>query len=78
MARILVVDDDEGVRTFLAEALEADGYDVQQAADGAAAIRRWKPRASTSSSPISACPSWMAWRSCGARAPSSRSSRSSS
>ena len=40
MARILVVDDDEGVRTFLAEALEADGYDVQQAADGAAAIRR--------------------------------------
>ena len=40
MARILVVDDDEGVRTFLAEALEADGHDVQQAADGAAAIRR--------------------------------------
>ena len=40
MARILVVDDDEGVRTFLAEALEADGHDVQQASDGAAAIRR--------------------------------------
>ena len=35
MARILVVDDDEGVRTFLAEALEADGHAVRQAADGA-------------------------------------------
>jgi two-component system, NtrC family, response regulator AtoC len=40
MARILVVDDDEGVRTFVAEALEADGHAVQQAADGAAAARR--------------------------------------
>jgi two-component system, NtrC family, response regulator AtoC len=40
MARILVVDDDEGVRTFLAEALEADGHDVRQAADGVAAARR--------------------------------------
>jgi two-component system response regulator AtoC len=40
MARILVVDDDEGVRSFLAEALEADGHDVRQAADGATAIRR--------------------------------------
>jgi two-component system response regulator AtoC len=40
MARILVVDDDEGVRTFLAEALEADGHDVRQAADGAEAARR--------------------------------------
>jgi two-component system response regulator FlrC len=40
MARILVVDDDEGVRTFLAEALEADGHSVRQAADGAEAMRR--------------------------------------
>jgi two-component system, NtrC family, response regulator AtoC len=40
MARILVVDDDEGVRTFLAEALEADGHAVRQAADGAEAVRR--------------------------------------
>src|SRR4030095_16826255 len=32
MARILVVDDDEGVRTFLAEALEANGHSVGQAA----------------------------------------------
>ena len=50
MARILVVDDDEGVRTFLAEALEADGHVVRQAADGAdAACAGSTPRASTSS-----------------------------
>jgi two-component system response regulator FlrC len=40
MARILVVDDDEGVRSFLAEALEVDGHEVRQAADGATAMRR--------------------------------------
>jgi two-component system response regulator AtoC len=40
MARILVVDDDEGVRTFVAETLEADGHAVQQATDGVDAARR--------------------------------------
>ncbi|MCW5893204.1 MAG: sigma-54-dependent Fis family transcriptional regulator [bacterium] len=40
MARILVVDDDDGVRTFLAEALEADGHAVRQAASGEEAVRR--------------------------------------
>ncbi len=34
MARILVVDDDDDVRGFLAEALEASGHEVEQAADG--------------------------------------------
>ncbi len=37
--RILVVDDEEGVRSFLAEALEREGHDVAQAADGSAALR---------------------------------------
>ncbi|MGZ3421675.1 MAG: sigma-54-dependent transcriptional regulator [Polyangiales bacterium] len=37
--RILVTDDEEGVRTFLAEALERDGHEVEQAADGEAALR---------------------------------------
>jgi len=37
--RILVVDDEEGVRTFLAEALERDGHDVTQAGDGVEALR---------------------------------------
>ena len=78
MARILVVDDDEGVRTFVAEALEVDGHAVQQAADGAdAALPARRARASTSCSPISGCPAWTAWRSCARRAPSSRSWRSS-
>jgi len=44
MARILVVDDEEGVRSFLAEALEADGHDVAQAADGREAARRLDER----------------------------------
>ena len=39
VGRILVVDDEEDVRAFLAETLERGGHDVTQAADGAAAIR---------------------------------------
>ena len=37
-ARLLVVDDEEGVRTFLADALGDAGYAVAQAADGEAAL----------------------------------------
>jgi two-component system, NtrC family, response regulator AtoC len=40
MARILVVDDDDGVRSFVAEALESDGHDVRQASDAGEALRR--------------------------------------
>ena len=40
MARILVVDDEEGVRTFVADALEGDGHMVVQAGDGAEALAR--------------------------------------
>jgi two-component system response regulator AtoC len=40
MARILVVDDEEGVRSFIAEALEMDGHSVAQAADGDEAVAR--------------------------------------
>src|SRR5258708_22960755 len=39
VGRILVADDEEGVRTFLAEALERAGHEVTQVADGAAAVR---------------------------------------
>ena len=39
VGRILVADDEEGVRTFVAEALERSGHDVVQVADGAAALR---------------------------------------
>jgi two-component system response regulator AtoC len=37
--RILVADDEEDVRTFLAETLERSGHEVTQVADGAAAVR---------------------------------------
>jgi two-component system response regulator AtoC len=36
--RILVADDEDGVRTFVAEALERDGHEVVQARDGAEAL----------------------------------------
>jgi len=36
--RVLVVDDEEGVRSFLSESLEREGHEVVQAADGAAAL----------------------------------------
>src|SRR5262249_50274531 len=39
VARILVVDDEEGIRSFLAEALAADGHAVDCAASGEEAIR---------------------------------------
>lgn len=39
MARVLVVDDDRDVREALREALEADGHDVGEAADGETALR---------------------------------------
>ncbi len=37
--RVLVADDEEGVRTFLAESLELVGHDVEQAENGAEALR---------------------------------------
>ncbi len=40
--RILVVDDDEAIRTQLGWQLEADGYDVKLAADGAEALNALK------------------------------------
>jgi two-component system response regulator FlrC len=39
MARILVADDEDGLRTYVAEALTDDGHTVAQAADGAEAAR---------------------------------------
>jgi two-component system response regulator AtoC len=37
--RILVADDEEGIRSFLAMALEREGHEVSQVADGAEALR---------------------------------------
>jgi two-component system response regulator FlrC len=40
MARLLVVDDDEGLRSFLESALSSEGHDVTLAVDGADALRK--------------------------------------
>jgi two-component system, NtrC family, response regulator AtoC len=39
MARILVVDDEPGIRSFLQDALELDGHTVETAADGVSALQ---------------------------------------
>ncbi len=44
MGRILVVDDEEGVRSFLAESLEIDGHHVEEAANGQEALERLRAR----------------------------------
>lgn len=44
--RVLVVEDDEGLRDTLAEVLADDGHDVRVASDGEAAldeVRAWRP-----------------------------------
>ena len=39
MASVLIVDDEEGIRSFLAGALSTEGHDVHEAEDGEAALR---------------------------------------
>jgi DNA-binding response OmpR family regulator len=39
MARILIADDEPGIREFLADVLEGDGHHVLQAPDGATAAK---------------------------------------
>ena len=38
--RILVVDDDEAIRTFLGHLLESEGYEVELAEDGSVALEK--------------------------------------
>ena len=40
MTRVLVVDDDAGIRSIVAELLEDEGYTVDTAGDGAEALQR--------------------------------------
>ncbi|HVB30387.1 MAG TPA: sigma-54 dependent transcriptional regulator [Gemmatimonadaceae bacterium] len=45
--RILIVDDEQGIRAALAQLLEFEGYDVRasaNAADGIAEYKRWRPQ----------------------------------
>ncbi len=45
MARILVADDEEGLRRFIADALETEGHKVTRVADGRAALHELAARA---------------------------------
>jgi CheY-like chemotaxis protein len=40
--RILVIDDEPGIRELLRDMLETEGHVVCEAADGAMALRRWR------------------------------------
>ena len=42
MARILIIDDDEQIRSLLRSILEDDGYEVAEAADGAEGVRSFR------------------------------------
>jgi two-component system, NtrC family, response regulator AtoC len=44
MGRILVVDDEEGIRSFLAESLELDGHQIEEAASGEGALERLRAK----------------------------------
>jgi two-component system response regulator FlrC len=39
MASVLIVDDEEGIRSFLVGALSTEGHEVSEAEGGAAALR---------------------------------------
>jgi len=45
MAAILIVDDEEGLREFLSDALASDGHETTQASDGIEALRKLAARA---------------------------------
>ncbi|MGQ0734706.1 MAG: response regulator, partial [Acidobacteriota bacterium] len=44
-ARVLIVDDDQRVRSLLQQLLEREGYDTETASDGASAIAAMADRA---------------------------------
>ena len=43
MARILLAEDDDSLRGFLARALERAGFEVTACADGEEAVHTWTP-----------------------------------
>ncbi len=63
MARILVTEDEDSLRRFVARALQMDGHEVAQAADGADGLAQLQEGPSISCCRISACRSWTASRS---------------
>ena len=60
--RVLVVDDEPGIRGSLCGVLEDEGYDVEAVADGEACLARFGGARSSWSCWISGCPAWTAWK----------------
>ena len=56
MGKLMIVDDNEGVRHLVSRWLERAGFSVSQAKDGAEALDLIKKDPPTSSWPTSACP----------------------
>ena len=60
--RILVVDDEPGIRQSLSGVLEDEGYAVEAVESGEAAWRRCRAAVSNWCCWTSGCPAWTAWR----------------
>ena len=65
-ATILVVEDDDATRTFLADNLTADGYDGSWPTARATRCASWRPSSPTSQWSTSGCRTARAWNCCGA------------
>ena len=62
-SKILIVDDEPGIRSLIMAYLQKEGYDVKEAADGPSAIEYLRKHSNrTWSSWISCCPAWMGWK----------------
>ncbi len=56
MARILITEDEDSLRSFVARALRLDGHETHEAADGAEGLEKLSAKAHTICfCPISAC-----------------------
>ena len=63
-AKVLIIDDEEAIRSSLKMIFEYEGYDCLLAANGAGGAQDRRARSSpTSSSSTSRCRRWTAWRS---------------
>jgi two-component system cell cycle response regulator CpdR len=56
MARILITEDEDSLRSFVARALRLDGHETEEAADGAEGLEKLNDGATTCCCRISACP----------------------
>ena len=72
MAKILIVEDEPGIYTFLQEGLTDEGYDTLVATDGYDALRDFEEWTPTWYSSIGCSPQWTVLRWAGASVRSTR------